>query len=188
MSRVPGAPRRAHGAQELDLPRWVVRNTVVRMQRPGLGGRIPVRWQRRYLDAAAGSLAVPPGTVVRPGTLAGTPADRVTVGATERPRAVLYLHGGAFMVGSPASHRSLVAYLAAASGAVVYALDYPLAPEHPFPAALDATVAAYRALLDEGWSSSQVVLAGDSAGAGSRCRRVSGSSPPTPPCVLRRSR
>lgn len=150
----------------LDLPRTVVRYGIVPVQRPGLGGRLAVRWQRRYLDRVAAGLPLPPGTVVRPVTLAGTPAERVTVGATERARAVLYLHGGAYLVGSPASHRSLAAFLAAAAGAVVFTLEYPLAPEHPYPAALEATVAAYHALLDSGWSASQLAIAGDSAGGG----------------------
>lgn len=165
MSRFPGQQRRSL-AQELALPRWLVRNTAVRAQRPGLGGRLPVRWQRRYLDAFGAAATLPDGTVARRTDLGGTPALRVTVGATERPRAILYLHGGAYLVGSSSSHKALTAYLARAAGAVVFSLDYPLAPEHPYPAALDATVAAYRALLDDGWAPSQIALAGDSAGGG----------------------
>lgn len=187
MTRYPGRERRSLRPNELDLPRWLVRNTAVRLQRPGLGGRIPVRWQRRYLDAMAGSLGLPEGTVVTATTLAGVPAERVTVGATERPRAVLYLHGGAFMVGSPVSHRSLAAHLAAAAHAVVYTLDYPLAPEHPFPAALDAAVAAYRDLLAAGWRPEHVAIAGDSAGGGlavAACQVIVAEDPTSRPAAL----
>jgi epsilon-lactone hydrolase len=184
---VPGRERRQRGPRELALPRWLVRNTAVRMERPGLGGAMPVRWQRRYLDLTVRGLGEPEGTVARDVDLAGSHALRVTVGATERPRAVLYLHGGAYMVGSSRSHRSLTAYLARDAGAVVFSLDYPLAPEHPYPAALDATVAAYRALLEQGWEPSQLALAGDSAGGGlalAACQRITAADPAERPAAL----
>jgi cation diffusion facilitator CzcD-associated flavoprotein CzcO/acetyl esterase/lipase len=73
---------------------------------------------------------------------------------------VLYLHGGAFCVGAPATHRALTAKLARDLGLPVFCADYRLAPEHPFPAALDDAQAAYRALRGEG----PVIVAGDSAG------------------------
>ncbi len=76
--------------------------------------------------------------------------------------AVLFLHGGGFIAGSPQTHRSFAAWLAEASGAELFSLDYRLAPEHPFPAALDDCVAAARALQREG---RRLVIAGDSAGA-----------------------
>ena len=79
-------------------------------------------------------------------------------------RAVLYLHGGGFTIGSPRTHRALAAHLAAASGATVHLLDYRLAPEHPFPAGLDDALAAYRELLDRGADPACTALAGDSAG------------------------
>lgn len=165
----------------------MVRHTVVRAQRPGLGGRLPLRWQRRYLDAIAGAAACPAGTVAQRIDLAGTPAQRITVGATERPRAVLYLHGGAYLVGSSTSHKALTAYLARDAGAVVFSLDYPLAPEHPYPAARDATVAAYGALLDQGWDPSRIVLAGDSAGGGlalAACQAITATDPSRRPAAL----
>jgi monoterpene epsilon-lactone hydrolase len=145
------------------LPFWLVAAGAAIGQRPGLGGPLPLRWQRRWLDSVAGLMPNPSGTVVRPVRLGGRPALRVSVGATERPRAVLHLHGGAYTVGSPRSHRGLAALLAQASGAVVYLPDYRLAPEHPFPAALeDAVLAAeeVRVLADE------FAISGDSAGGG----------------------
>ena len=187
MARLPGAPRRSLQPAELDLPRWVVRHTAVPAQRPGLGGRIPLRWQRRYLDAFGAVATVPAGTVARRTDLGGRPALRVTCGATERPRAVLYLHGGAYMVGSPTSHKGLTAYLARDAGAVVFSLDYPLAPEHPHPAALHATVAAYRDLLGQGWEPSQLTIAGDSAGGGlaiAACQALTAADPATRPGAL----
>jgi cation diffusion facilitator CzcD-associated flavoprotein CzcO/acetyl esterase/lipase len=79
-----------------------------------------------------------------------------------KPGVILYLHGGAYCVGSAAGHRALTARLAAASGLPVFSLDYRLAPEHPFPAAIDDAVAAFRALHEKG----PVIVGGDSAGGG----------------------
>ena len=81
-------------------------------------------------------------------------------------RAVLYLHGGGYVMGSVATHRSLVGRIAQAAGVRCLALDYRLAPEHPFPAAVDDACAAYRWLLAQGIPASGLVIAGDSAGGG----------------------
>lgn len=88
-------------------------------------------------------------------------------GDAEMPHsAVLYLHGGGFYFGSPATHRALAAELSHASGSAVIAPDYRLAPEHPFPAALDDAIHAYHTLLARGMSPQSIVVAGDSAGGG----------------------
>lgn len=83
-----------------------------------------------------------------------------------RGRALLYLHGGGYMAGSPRTHRAITARLAHRLGVAVFALDYRLAPEHPYPAALEDALAAWRWLLDEGWRPDRLWLAGDSAGGG----------------------
>ena len=79
---------------------------------------------------------------------------------------VLYLHGGAYCVGSPATHRAITSHLARRTAARVFVADYRLAPEHPFPAAVDDAVAAYRALLHDGCSPGHSAIIGDSAGGG----------------------
>ena len=79
---------------------------------------------------------------------------------------LLYLHGGGYVIGSPRSHRHLAAAIAVAARATGLLLDYRRAPEHPFPAAVDDAVAAYRWLLSRGISPERVVVAGDSAGGG----------------------
>lgn len=82
-------------------------------------------------------------------------------------RVVLYLHGGGYVSGSPATHLAVTARLAHAAGARLFALDYRLAPEHPFPAALEDAWAAYWWLLTEQHvAPAQIVVAGDSAGGG----------------------
>lgn len=81
-------------------------------------------------------------------------------------RVVLYLHGGGYVIGSPRSHRHLAAAIAAAGQASALLLDYRLAPEHPYPAAVDDATAAYRWLLEQGVAPGHVVIGGDSAGGG----------------------
>jgi len=82
------------------------------------------------------------------------------------PRVVLYLHGGGYVGGSPEMYRSVTSNFARRCDARVFALDYRLAPEHPFPAALDDAIAAYRWLLAQGIAAGSIVVAGDSAGGG----------------------
>ncbi|MCV6597733.1 MAG: alpha/beta hydrolase [Mangrovicoccus sp.] len=80
--------------------------------------------------------------------------------------AMLYLHGGGYIFGAPLTHRSLTGFFARNLPAKVYVPDYRLAPEHPFPAAIEDAVAAYQALLHMGYGPHQIVVAGDSAGGG----------------------
>jgi acetyl esterase/lipase len=96
----------------------------------------------------------------------GARADRIVMPSSDRNRHVLYLHGGAYAVGSPACYRHLTWRIAAAARACVLAVDYRLAPEHPFPAALDDAVAGYRWLLAEGAAPRKLAIIGDSAGGG----------------------
>lgn len=79
---------------------------------------------------------------------------------------LLYLHGGAYVIGTANSYRGLTGGLARAGGAALFSIDYRLAPESPFPAAIDDAVSAYRGLLDAGHDASRIVVAGDSAGGG----------------------
>lgn len=81
-----------------------------------------------------------------------------------RPGAILYIHGGGYMGGSSNSHRKLAAHIAKAAGLPVFVLDYRLAPEHPYPAALEDALAAYEWILSHGAPASRVAVVGDSAG------------------------
>ncbi|PZS20186.1 MAG: esterase [Pseudonocardiales bacterium] len=150
----------------MHLPRPLVIGVSAPLYRT-LNARTPLRLQRSILERFAGLSVLPAGTQVSALTLGGRPCERVTVGASERPRAILFLHGGGYTVCSPRTHRSLAAYLARDTGAVVFSLDYRLAPEHPYPAALDDAVAAFQALVDEhGFSAPRIAVSGDSAGGG----------------------
>ncbi len=86
-------------------------------------------------------------------------------GADKEQGVILYLHGGGFVLGSLPSHRDLVTRLSAATGMAVFFVNYRLAPEHPYPAAPDDVLAAYRLLLHEEVDPARIVVAGDSVGA-----------------------
>jgi epsilon-lactone hydrolase len=99
--------------------------------------------------------------------LGGRPAEVTTPrGWCEGDPELLYLHGGGYVACSPGTHRELVARIAVASGARCHSLDYRLAPEHPFPSALEDALAAYRELLGRGIPSDRLLIGGDSAGGG----------------------
>lgn len=96
----------------------------------------------------------------------GIPAEWISAPDASADRAVLYLHGGGYVIGSINTHRDLMARISRASGFRVLGIDYRLAPEHPFPAAVEDAVAAYRWLLAQGLQPSRIAVAGDSAGGG----------------------
>ena len=118
------------------------------------------------------TVAMPPPEGVRyePTKIGGVPAEGALTSAAPSSSGtgpvILYFHGGAYCIGSVATHRGLVGRLALATGIRVLSLDYALAPEHPFPAAIDDAVSAYRALLARDIDPRRIVLAGDSAGGG----------------------
>jgi monoterpene epsilon-lactone hydrolase len=96
----------------------------------------------------------------------GVPCQWITAPGARADKAIAYLHGGGFQVGSLASHRELMAGLSAAAGARVLGVGYRLAPEHRYPAALDDTIAAWGWLRAHGFRARDIAFAGDSAGAG----------------------
>ena len=96
----------------------------------------------------------------------GVPAEWISAPGAARDRAVLYLHGGGYVVGSIKTHRDLMGRVSRAAKARVLGLDYRLAPEHPFPAAVDDALAAYKWMLQQDLQPSRIAVAGDSAGGG----------------------
>lgn len=146
------------------VPVGVMRATMRGSVRPALGPRLPFGVQRRVLDLLARLPPSADGVTITRGQLGGRPVETLTPPDTRPGRAVLYLHGGGFTTGSPRSHRALASHLAVAARATVHLLDYRLAPEHPFPAAVDDVLAAWRDLLAGGADPARTALAGDSAG------------------------
>ena len=96
----------------------------------------------------------------------GVPAEWIAAPGADPAVVMLYLHGGGYVLGSMRTHRVMLAHLARACQGNVLGLEYRLAPENPFPAPVDDTLAAYRWLLVQGYDHRKVVLAGDSAGGG----------------------
>ena len=96
----------------------------------------------------------------------GVPAEWITAPGAKSDRVVLYLHGGGYVIGSINTHREICSRISRAGGARVLLIDYRLAPEAPFPAAVDDSVKAYRWLLSQGVSAKKIAVAGDSAGGG----------------------
>lgn len=141
------------------MPR-LVRHAV----KPVFNPRVPIPLQRRWVALVAKTLRAPRHCRYETTTLGGRPAERVMADEGASRNVVLYLHGGAYCLGSPRTYRSITGHLAVLSGATVYVPDYRLAPEHPYPAALQDALAAYRALLDHGVAPQRIAVAGDSAG------------------------
>jgi acetyl esterase/lipase len=98
--------------------------------------------------------------------LGGVPVAEVTVDGVEPRHVVLYFHGGVYVLGDAASAAGLASQVGRRTDAKAYSVDYRLAPEHPYPAAVDDALAAYEALLQEGVAPSDIVFAGESAGGG----------------------
>lgn len=150
---------------------WSVEMTVVAMRAlvmaSAKGGD---RTNRRFLEAGFNpSLPVSLRGVidVRSGSLGGVPGEwHVRQGPLDDLYTILYLHGGAYLSGNPATHRRFVARLTWETHTRAFVPDYRLAPAHPFPAALDDALSVYLGLLEEGIEPGRIVLAGDSAGGG----------------------
>ena len=102
--------------------------------------------------------------ICEPVSAGGVDGEWISPACAPEDKAILYFHGGGFRIGSVASHRDLMAQIALASDCRVLAINYRLAPEHRFPAALDDALAAYGWMLDRGLKSGNVAFAGDSAG------------------------
>ncbi len=134
--------------------------------KPFLGPPFPVAFQRRFMELATRILP-PPAEVDREQLRGpGAPVTRFGIGGGDpalRP-AVLWAHGGGFVIGSPSTHAGFAGHLAQAAGADVYLPDYRLAPEHPWPAATDDFFSAYTAMLARGHDPARVAIGGDSAG------------------------
>lgn len=123
--------------------------------------------QRAGMDALADAFPPTEGFEAVPAAVGGIRGEWVCGKHVRRnDAALLYLHGGGYAIGSPKSHRHMVGLIGIESGLPVFSADYRLAPEHPFPAAVEDGVAAYKGLLDSGIAPGKLAIAGDSAGGG----------------------
>ncbi|MEE3327563.1 MAG: alpha/beta hydrolase [Myxococcota bacterium] len=129
-------------------------------------GEVDIAAMREGMEAMTSTSELPEGTQCEVVDAGGVPAEWIEGPDIDRGRVLLYFHGGGYVLGSIATHRAMVAQIAAEAGVRALIIDYRLAPEHPFPAAVEDAVAAYRFLLDDGYKHDQIALGGDSAGGG----------------------
>ena len=146
-----------------DRPIDQVRRLVAQL----IGGPDTPFLERRAQSEAFAKAFVPPdGVQVRPDRLDGVIVEWVIPdGAADAP-VLFHLHGGGYVLGNPAASRPFTTAFALKSGARVVSIDYRLAPEHPFPAAVTDSVKAYRALLAGGMPAAKIAIGGESAGGG----------------------
>jgi len=151
------------------MPSKPIQDTIAafHQRRADRAGKPPpsVAQLRESFTAGGQPFPIPADVTVTATKIASTPGSWLDGPGVATDRVVLFLHGGGYQLGSLASHGELAARIGREARARVLFLDYPLAPEHPFPAAVDATLAAWRALVTD-HPASTIALAGDSAGGG----------------------
>ena len=125
-----------------------------------------VNEQRQALRELLSAQPLPADVTVTAAELGGVPTAEVTVDGIQPDHVVLYFHAGVYVMGEASLTADLASQVGRRTEAKAISVDYRLAPEHPYPAAVDDALAAYRALLDDGIAPSDVVLAGESAGGG----------------------
>jgi len=122
--------------------------------------------QRQALRELLSAQPLPADVTVTEAELGGVPTAEITVDGIEPRHVVLYFHGGVYVMGDAALAADLASQVGRRTDAKVISVDYRLAPEDPYPAAVDDALAAYEALLQDGTAPSDIVLAGESAGGG----------------------
>src|SRR5256714_5790463 len=122
--------------------------------------------QRRLLHELLSAQPLPAGVTVTAGALGGVPTAEITIDGIESRHVVLYFHGGVYVMGDAFLAAGLASQVGRRTHAKVISVDYRLAPEHPYPAAVDDALAAYAALLQDGIARSHIAFAGESAGGG----------------------
>ena len=148
-------------------------------------------WEQRRanMEAMQAGLRIPSDVECEPADADGVAVEWIHTPGASPERVLFYLHGGGYTIGSIRTHRFLMQNLGRASGSTVLGVDYRLAPEHPFPAAVDDAVTAWKWLLAQGVEARRCVIGGDSAGGGLtlatllRLRDRGGSLPAAAVCL-----
>ena len=144
-------------AQQRDMVDQILRNAPF-----DLGGDVAV--QRPLLEQMLTSQPLPADVRTAPGDLGGVPVIFIDIVGVEPGGIIFHIHGGGFALGSATGSVGLASSLARKTGMRAVSADYRLAPEHPYPAALQDVTAAYRALAGQAGSAEQIVVSGESAG------------------------
>lgn len=168
--------------------RLVVKTKLRRIQDPARMRALFARSAALHFSPPDGANFVP--DAIRRNSVGGSGTFNAlwaSCGRPDRRKVILYLHGGAYVAGSAQTHKHLGAALAGAAGVRAILPDYRLAPENPFPAAVDDAEAAYRHLLDAGYTAREIAFAGDSAGGGlafALLLRLADQGLPPPACAV----
>jgi acetyl esterase/lipase len=148
----------------------------------------PTGWaaRRQRLDELGSTWPIADDVRLEPVDLGGVPGEWSTVPGSEESQVLLYFHGGGYCSGSIVSHRRLVTEAGRKAGRRTLAVDYRLAPEHPFPAALEDALKAWRFLREQGIAARDIAVGGDSAGGGltiALIEQLRDRSQPLPACA-----
>lgn len=139
---------------------------IIRAQLAAGPRPVDLAGRRARLDGLGSGYTIPADVHIEPVDADGVEAEWTWTPEADLSRVLLFLHGGGYISGSIASHRHMMAQAGREARARTLAVGYRLAPEHPFPAALDDTLAAYRFLLAQGFSPRRIAIGGESAGGG----------------------
>lgn len=142
-----------------------VRAMLAQMQE-AFGEEPSIETMRAGYVAAGEAMPMADGAASEEVELEGVPGLKITPAKVQGTRTLLYFHGGGYVIGAPIGHRSMVSHIATRMKATAFSMDYRMAPEAPFPAAPEDGLASYKALLDAGVPSRDIVISGDSAGGG----------------------
>ncbi len=146
-------------------------------------------WEERRTgyEAAGANMPMAEGVASETIELGGVSGIKLIPDTVKQGRTLLYFHGGGYCIGSPIGHKSMVSHIAAALQAETYSMDYRMAPEAPFPAAVDDALVSYKALLDQGVDPKKIAISGDSAGGGltlACALSVRDAGLPQPACLM----
>ena len=148
-------------SQQLDKSIAIFRTIVERGESTGT-----IDGFRVAFEETMSQFALDEDITCHPTAVGGVPGEWISAPEAAEDRALLYLHGGGYVIGSMRGYRVMLSHLSRATGAKVLGIEYRLAPEFPFPAAVNDSVAAYRDLLAQGFDPRRIVVAGESAGGG----------------------
>jgi acetyl esterase/lipase len=174
-----------------------LRSSVIRcllqLRRAAFQREVPVEKLRFMTRVGEWCFRLPKGVEIHPAIVDAVPAEWIVPPGPPSRSTILYIHGGGWTIGLYSLHRRLVAHICRAAGTRALALHYRLAPENPFPAALEDCLTGYCWLVENGTLPQEIVIAGDSAGANLLLAtlmllRDQGHQLPLPPFVFRRSR
>jgi acetyl esterase/lipase len=148
------------------MPSQQLRSLIAMVRARPVAPDATVQELREHFEMASELFPLPPDVAVQVTNAGSVMAEWIDIPGVDASAVLLYLHGGGYVIGSLSTHRHLVADLARAGGLRGLSMAYRLAPEHPYPAAIDDGVAAYRWLVARGIDPARIVIGGDSAGGG----------------------